>query len=126
MSFFVSFLTKKSRNIYKHSWCVRVRCWTQPVGTRHNPFRSVQTRRNPFRSVQTRLNMSKHVTTCRNTLQSVQTCWNTFPADVFSIFYFLFSILYLRKNSPSPGPVLYKGNISKSKSKSIFGIGGLV
>ena len=43
--------------------------------------------------------MSKHVTTCRNTLQSVQTCWNTFPADdVF--FYFLFSILYLRKIQP--------------------------
>ena len=67
-------LSNEKKKIYKHSWCVRVRC-----RTRWNPSRPVETRRNPFRL--TRLNPSKHVQTCYVSSR---------PNELFSIFLFLY------------------------------------
>ena len=87
-------LYRTKKKIYKHSWCVRVRC-----RTRWNPSRPVETRRNPFRL--TRLNPSKHVQTCYVSSR---------PNELFSIFLFLFyknqiytsSPLLLRPPHPPP------------------------
>ena len=80
----VSLSNEKKKKIYKHSWCVRVRC-----RTRWNPSRPVETRRNPFRL--TRLNPSKHV----------QTCYVSSRPNEFSIFIFLFYIFYFIPPPPS-------------------------
>ena len=80
----------------------------KPVGTRWNPLEPVGTRYNPFRPVETRWNPFRSVGTCRNPFRSVQTRWNlskhvTIRSDLLEhvssrcIFYFLFSILHLKK-----------------------------
>jgi len=77
-------LSNEKKKIYKHSWCVRVRC-----RTRWNPSRPVETRRNPVRL--TRLNPSKHVQTCYVSSQ---------PNELFSIFIFLFYKNQIYTSSP--------------------------
>ena len=82
-------LSNEKKKIYKHSWCVRVRC-----RTRWNPSRPVETRRNPVRL--TRLNPSKHVQTCYVSSQ---------PNELFSIFLFLYFLFSpLPPNFPPSSP----------------------
>ena len=79
------------KKIYKHSWCVRVRCRTRwntiRVQTGWNPSEPVQI--NPFEPVETRSDLLR--------FQSTQ--WIIF---YFSIF--IFSILYLLPPPPPPPP----------------------
>ena len=97
-------LSNEKKKIYKHSWCVRVRC-----RTRWNPSRPVETRRNPFRL--TRLNPSKHVQTCYVSSR---------PNELFSIFLFLFYKNQIYTSSPLLPPFFPSPPISPLHPHILF------